>query len=94
MKQLIPVIVWTSDRIVAFGTTDDASGTIVNLHDARIATYWGTTGGIPQLAQTGVTDTSRVSGVAPEMRLHNVIAVFHCTEEAAKSWREAPMYKV
>ncbi|MGL6349118.1 MAG: DUF6948 domain-containing protein, partial [Aeromonas sp.] len=49
---LRPVIVTTEYKGVFFGYADDTTGDTINLKNARMAIYWGTTGGLFQLAQT------------------------------------------
>ena len=88
-----PVIIETSNRYVAFGYTDDTSGESVVLERARCAIYWGTTGGIDQLAATGPTDRSRIGALAPMKKtVHHVIRVTEVSEEAAEKWLSHATY--
>ena len=85
------IIVCTQHRGVYFGESDaeDDARTVV-LTGCRCAIYWGTTGGVLQLASTGPTETSRIGSTARRVVLHDVIAIIDCTEAAAESFRTRP----
>ena len=82
------VIVTTKHRGVFFGYTKDGSGELVQLSRARMAIYWGTTKGVMQLAETGPTDSSKISARA-DVLLHDVTAVFEVASSAADAWEKA-----
>ena len=81
-----PVIVCTEHRGVFFGYADKTDGDTINLKDARMAIYWGTTKGVMQLAETGPTGKSRISAKA-DIELRKVTSVFEVTEAAEAAWR-------
>lgn len=83
---LRPVIVCTSHRGVFFGYATDTNGDVVNLKDARMAIYWGTTRGVMQLAETGPTPTSKISAKA-DIEVRGVTAVFEVTPDAEAKWK-------
>ena len=82
------VIVTTEHRAVVFGYAEDTSGDTVQLKRSRWAIYWGTTGGINELAETGPTKDSRI-GARADIELRKVTAVFEVTPEATKAWETA-----
>lgn len=85
------VIVTTEHRGVFYGTPEgDTTGEQVVLRDARMAIYWGTTGGILQLAQTGPTERSKIGSTAPRIELRGITAVIDVSLEAAKAWDARP----
>ena len=87
-KKERPVIVTTEHRGVFFGYATDTTGDRFALKRARMAIYWGTTGGLMQLAETGPTQTSKISARA-DLEIRKVTAVFEVTPEAAKAWEAA-----
>jgi hypothetical protein len=80
-----PVIVCTEHRGVFFGYSDDTSGDVIHLRDARMAIYWGTTRGVMQLAETGPTGSSKISAKA-DIEVRKITAVFEVTPDALKVW--------
>lgn len=92
MDEKKPVIVCTERRYVAFGylAEYDRAGRVAVIEGARCAMYWGTTGGIHQLAETGpVKGKSRIGNRAPRIELLEVTAVIDVTEAAVKAWESA-----
>ena len=87
-KKERPVIVTTEHRGVFFGYATDTTGDRFALKRARMAIYWGTTRGLMQLAETGPTQTSKISARA-DLEIRKVTAVFEVTPEAAKAWEAA-----
>ena len=86
------IIVTTKHRGVFFGqVADDAdlTNTTPRLENARCAIYWGTTGGVGELAKTGPTKKSRIGTPATIVALHDITAVFAVTDEASKKWLAA-----
>ena len=83
-----PVIVCTEHRGVFFGYATDTSGDVVHLRSARMAIYFGTSKGVMQLAETGPTDSSKISARA-DIEVRRVTAVLEVTEPATKAWEEA-----
>ncbi len=83
-----PVIVTTEHRGVFFGYATDTSGTEIKLFRARMASYWGTTRGILELAETGPTAKSKISARA-DIDIRKVTAVFEVTPAAAEKWEAA-----
>lgn len=59
-----PVIVCTEHRGVFFGYATDTDGDRIHLRAARMAIYFGTQRGIMQLAETGPTESSKISARA------------------------------
>ena len=80
-----PVIVCTEYKGVFFGHTDDTSGDVIHLKDARMAIYWGTTKGVMELAETGPSNASKVSAKA-DIEVRKITAVFEVTPAAAAKW--------
>jgi len=83
-----PVIVCTEFRGVFFGYASETSGDRIQLTKARMAIYWGTTRGVMQLAETGPTNTSRISARA-DMEARKVTAVIEVSEAATAAWEAA-----
>ena len=83
-----PVIVCTTHRGVFFGYATDTRGDSIDLKRARMAIYWGTTRGVMELAETGPTETSRISARA-DIEVRSVTAVFEVTPAAAERWEAA-----
>jgi hypothetical protein len=83
-----PVIVCTEHRGVFFGYAKDTSGDIIHLTRARMAIYFGTTRGVMQLAETGPTNTSKISARA-DLEVRKITAVFEVTPAAAEAWEAA-----
>ena len=80
------VIVCTSYKGVFAGYATDTSGDRIFLRRARMAIYWGTTGGVMELAETGPTAKSKVSAQA-DIEVRSITAVFEVSEEAEAKWR-------
>ena len=84
------VLVTTKHRGVFFGYTEDASGQVVNLTDARCAIYWSSdVRGFMGLAATGPSASCRI-GAKADVELRDITAVVNCTPEAVKAWEAAP----
>lgn len=84
------IIVCTEYKSVFFGHVpedQDLTARTMALSGARMALYWGTTGGVGQLARTGPTPTGRVGDPA-DIVAHGIHTVYICTPEAAKAWVE------
>lgn len=87
-KKQRPVIICTEFKGVFFGYADDTSGDIVQLKNARMAIYWGTTRGVMQLAETGPTPSSKISARA-DIEVRKITAVFEVKDDAVKAWEDA-----
>lgn len=87
-KQLRPVIVCTEFKGVFFGYTDDTTGDSIQLKNARMAIYWGTSRGVMELAEIGPNPKSKISARA-DIEVRKITAVFEVTEAAVKQWEEA-----
>ena len=83
-----PVIICTEYRGVFFGYANNTDGDIIKLRGARMAIRFGTTSGVVELAETGPTESSRISARA-DMEVRKVTAVFEVTEAATKAWEAA-----
>lgn len=86
--RLRPVIVCTSHRGVFFGYALDTSSDVIQLQDAKMAIYFGTTRGVMQLAHTGPTPTSKISAPA-DISVRSITAVMEVTPAAEAAWRAA-----
>lgn len=88
------ILVTTARRGVWFAQVEEnadlAPTTLKNLKNCRMAIYFGTTGGIQQLCNTGPTDKSRIGHPADLLVLHEVTAVFQVTDQAAEQWINFP----
>ena len=83
------IIVTTEHRGVFFGYVpddQDMAAKTMALQGARCAIYWGTTGGIGQLAETGPTEKSRIGDRADMAAVHAITAVWSVTTEAESAW--------
>lgn len=83
------VLVTTQHRGVFFGMVaddQDMSKRTMRLEHARMAIYWGTTGGVAELAATGPTSRSQIGSVATLITLHDITAIWEVTPEAAAKW--------
>jgi len=84
-----PVIVCTIHKGVFFGYAADTKGyQNIDLKNARMAIYFGTTRGVMELAETGPTPSSKISARA-DIEVRDITAVFEVTEEAASKWESA-----
>lgn len=83
-----PVLICTKHRGVFFGYAEDTTGNDVKLKRARMAIKFGTQRGVMQLAETGPTNSSKLSARA-DCDLRDVTAVFEVTEAAVKAWEAA-----
>lgn len=87
-----PVLVTTTRRGVFFGyLADDADRTVPTqrLTQARMAIYWGTTGGVFQLAESGPTAKSRIGSRAPAVTLFEITAIIDVSPKAVQAWEAA-----
>lgn len=80
-----PVIVTTEHRGVFFGYATDTSGSAIKLSRARMAIFFGTTKGVMELAETGPTQSSKISARA-DIDVRKVTAIFEVTPAAAAAW--------
>lgn len=84
------ILVTTARRGVWFAQVEQDADltptTLQNLKDCRMAIYFGTTGGIQELCETGPTEKSRIGQKADLITLHEVTAVFAVTDIAAEKW--------
>lgn len=87
-----PVIVCTERRLVVFGytTSKKEAPTTIRITDARVATRFGTTKGIGELAATGPTSKSLIGARIPGLALRLVTAVMDVSADATKAWEAAP----
>lgn len=87
------ILITTKHRGVFFGRVfndEPIDGEhIRNVKDCRMAIHFGTTRGVMQLAETGPTESSRISAKADMPIIRDVTAVITVTDEAAKAWDEA-----
>lgn len=83
-----PVIICTEHRGVFFGYATDTSSDRIQLRSARMAIYFGTTRGVMQLAETGPTESSKISARA-DVEVRKVTAVFEVTPAAVDKWENA-----
>lgn len=84
-----PVIICTEYRGVFFGYATDTKGDTIDLKRARMAIYWGTTKGIMQLAETGPTNSSKISARA-DLEVRKVTAIIEVAPKAVEQWEAAP----
>lgn len=86
------ILVTTKHGGVFFGNVEDSQDVTtlsMGLKGARCAIYWGTTGGVAELASTGPTDKSRIGSKADIAVLHDITGVWNVTDEAAAKWNSA-----
>lgn len=84
-----PVLVTTLHKGVFFGyvpANQDMTARTLALTDARMAIYWGTTGGVAELAATGPTSRSKIGSKADIPCLHDITAVWAVSPEAERKW--------
>lgn len=86
-----PYLITTQHRGVFAGLVDPDTITqpTLDVTQARMAIYWGTTRGVMELADTGPTPKSRISAPADIPVLHNITAVMVITERAWAKWLAA-----
>lgn len=89
----LPVLVSAGARRVYFGWVAaqdraDAEDRTVVLRRARVPLRWGTSGGVPELAETGPTERSKV-GARSDVLVTDVRVVRAVTAKAAESWERA-----
>lgn len=86
-------LITTQHRGVWFAQVEDdadlTTKTLINLKNARMAIYWGTTKGLHELCETGpIPGKSRISAPADIPVLHDVTGVFAVTDKAAEIWNK------
>ena len=86
MSDYRPVIVCTEYRGVFFGYSQDTTGDVIHLKDARMAINWGTTRGVLELAETGPTSNSKISAKA-DLEVRKITAVIEVSEQAEAVWK-------
>ena len=91
-QKLIPVIVEDKHRYVGFGYTEDPDATPIKLVNARVITYWGTTGGVCQLALEGPQEATRLGSVAPKQTLREPARVYELTDEVGQKFMDRKTY--
>ncbi|MEO1211516.1 MAG: hypothetical protein AAFX78_18540 [Cyanobacteria bacterium J06638_20] len=84
------ILITTEYRGVFFAQVGEAADlskrTLTDLKNCRMAIRFGTDRGVMQLAETGPTESSRISAPADIHVIHGVTAVFDVTDEAAAKW--------
>ena len=83
------VMVTTKHRGVFAGQVpedQDMNAEVIELKNARMAIYWGTTKGVMELAETGPTEKSKISAKADIPSLRDITAIFNVTDEAWQKW--------
>ena len=85
-RAMRPVIICTEFKGVFFGYATDTTGDVIQLKDARMAIYWGTTKGVMQLAETGPTSSSKISAKA-DIEVRKITAVFEVSDAAHEAWK-------
>lgn len=84
------ILVNTSNHYVFCGLVPDdqnLSATTMRISDARCAIRWGVTDGIAELATTGPTNKSKLGAMQDLEAIHNIIAVWVCSDIAAEAWQ-------
>ena len=90
---LKPYLVTTDFRGVFFGYASDVSGDRIALKNARACIYWpSTVGGFMGLAADGPAKGSRI-GATADIELRTITTVSPVSEDAAKRWVEADVYR-
>lgn len=93
MSNARPVLVTTEYRGVFFGYAEDTSGDVIHLKNARNCIYWPSEqGGFIGLASDGPVKGARIGAVA-DIELRKITAVTEVTEDAAKKWEKADVYR-
>ncbi len=83
------ILVTTKHGGVFFGNVEDGqdmNALSMGLKGARCAIYWGTTGGVAELAATGPTSKSRIGAQADIAVLHDITGVWNVADAAAAKW--------
>lgn len=80
------VIITTSFRGVYYGQLVWLRDNVCMLADARMVIYWGTTGGVDQLAATGPTEKSKIGAQVPLIRLFGLTSIALVTSDAEAAW--------
>ena len=84
------ILVTTKHRGVFYGQVSekqDLTATTMRLENARMAIYWGTTGGVAELAKSGPTKKSKIGSAATIEAVHDITAVWGVEESAAEKWQ-------
>lgn len=81
------VIATTSYRGVYYGKLVWKRGQECILEDARMVIYWGTTGGVDQLAATGPTATSKLGSRVESVRLFGLTSLSEVSNAAKEKWK-------
>jgi small nuclear ribonucleoprotein (snRNP)-like protein len=82
------VIVTTEHRGVFYGKLKsyDEDRRAAVLDNALMIIHFGTTQGLFQLAATGPTASSRLSAIAPSVRLEKTVSIIGVSAAAEESW--------
>lgn len=86
------ILVTTQHRGVFFGYVaddQDMAARTMRLDNARCAISWATKNGVAELAEIGPNRNSKIGSRANIAALHEITAVWECTEEAVKAWEAA-----
>lgn len=59
-------------------------GNACTLHDASVIRYWGTTGGLPELAEKGPLEKTKLEKSPHPIRFHYLTSIM--TQECSKKW--------
>ena len=89
MEDHTAVLVTTQHRGVFFGWVQkdqDMSARTMSLKGSRCAIHWRTTNGVAELAEIGPNQDSKIGSKADLVALHDITAIWACTEEAVTAW--------
>lgn len=84
------VLITTQHRGVFFAQIDESKDltekTLTDLKNCRMAIYWGTKGGVMELAKDGPNKNSTIGSIADIPVLHDITGIFSVTDNAAEKW--------
>jgi len=76
---------------VFFGEIKENKGTSVVMTNVRKIHYWEGAAAVEQIAMSGISGSSRLTVVVPEMEIMTPIQIIPCSEQATenlKGWNE------
>jgi hypothetical protein len=88
------VLITTEYRGVFFGYTEDTSGDVVTLTNARNCIYWPPAqGGFMGLASEGPAEGSRIGAKVERIELRKVTSITEVSDAAVTKWEASSVYR-
>lgn len=87
----VPMVVTTLHRGVFFGYGVPTEKKIIKLDEAQMCIYWSADiKGVMGLSASGPSKSCKIGPIVPSITLQDVTAIFECSKESEKRWKEQP----